>query len=194
MLKKTIQHLLNDETLTRKSFKPHFASLTIGSAAAAIIVSSEDVAHPNSHELISVTDFAYTKYNHLCQGNADSGMGKDSSPLMETDSEELLLKGIEAAGLCWNKFLNESGWTQEDVDHCCTHQVGTAHTRLLFKEIGLDPSLDYPTFPFLGNCGSASLPLTTALASENNHIKKGANVALLGIGSGINSTMSAVKW
>ena len=194
LLTKTIKHLKNDSTLTRKSFKPHFASLTIGSAAAAIVVSSADTASPDAHKLLSVSDYAFTEYNYLCQGNADSGMGADSSPLMETDSEELLLKGIEAAGRCWKSFLEENGWTTEDVDRCCTHQVGSAHTRLLFETIGIDQSLDYLTYPDFGNCGSASLPLTTALAAENNFLKKGDNVALLGIGSGINCTMAAVKW
>jgi len=194
LLQQTIQHLNSDESLTRKSFKPHFASLTIGSAAAAIVVSHEDFATENSHQLLGVSDYAYTEYNHLCQGNSDQGMGKSSSPLMETDSEELLIKGIEAAGQCWNKFLDEFNWSQEDIDRCCTHQVGTAHSRLLYERIGISEDLDYTTFPFLGNCGSASLPLTTALASDNNHLQKGHNVALLGIGSGINCTMLALKW
>jgi acyl-CoA:acyl-CoA alkyltransferase len=194
LLKRTIKHLREDKDLTRKSFKPHFASLTIGSAATAIIVSSEDVAHQDAHELHSITDFAYTKYNSLCQGNADSGMGADSSPLMHTDSEELLLKGIEAAGLCWKEFLKESGWQPDDIDRCCTHQVGSAHTNLLFKEIGLSPELDYSTFPQLGNCGSASLPATISLAANQKHIQKGHKVALLGIGSGINCSMIGLNW
>ena len=194
LLQQTIQHLNNDPLLTRKSFKPHFASLTIGSAAAAIVVSHEDFAKPDAHRLLGVSDYAYTEYNHLCQGNSDQGMGKSSSPLMETDSEELLIKGIEAAGECWTKFLEEFEWSQKDIDRCCTHQVGTAHSRLLYNKIGISEELDYTTFPYLGNCGSASLPLTTALASDNKHLQKGHNVALLGIGSGINCTMLALKW
>ena len=194
LLKQTIDHLNNDESLTRKSFKPHFASLTIGSAAAAIVVSHKDYAASDAHQLLGTSDFAYTEYNYLCQGNTDQGMGKNSSPLMETDSEELLLKGIDAAGMCWNMFLKEFNWTQSDIDRCCTHQVGTAHSRMLYDKIGINSDLDYTTFPYLGNCGSASLPLTTALASDNNHLQKGHNVALLGIGSGINCTMLALKW
>ena len=194
LLNQTIQHLLNDESLTRKSFKPHFASLTIGSAAAAIVVSHKDFKNEDAHKLLGVSDFAYTEYNYLCQGNTDQGMGRNSSPLMETDSEELLIKGIDAAGMCWDQFLKEFNWSQKDVDRCCTHQVGTAHSRMLYEKIGINPDLDYTTFPFLGNCGSASLPLTTALASDAGHLHSGHNVALLGIGSGINCTMLALKW
>lgn len=194
LLKRTIEHLCQDESLTRKSFKPHFASLTIGSGATAIVVSSEDVAHPESHQLLNISDYAYTEHNHLCQGNADSGMGANSGPLMETNSEVLLVKGIEAAGKCWQNFLKETNWNTEDIDRCCTHQVGSAHTKLLFNEVGLKPELDFSTFPILGNCGSASLPMTVSLAEEKKHLKKNHNVALLGIGSGINCCMIALKW
>ncbi|MCM8534194.1 MAG: 3-oxoacyl-ACP synthase III [Lentisphaeraceae bacterium] len=194
LLNRTIQHLKDDKTLTRKSIKPHFASLTIGSAATAIIVSHESVLKNDGHEINCISDYAYTEHNHLCQGTADSGMGKDSAPLMETDSEVLLEKGIEAAGQCWTKFLEECQWRSDDVDRCITHQVGSAHSKLLYKTVKIDASQDFTTYPFMGNCGSASLPLTVALAEQENHIIKGHKVALLGIGSGINCSMISLKW
>ena len=194
LLKRTIEHLKNDKSLTRKSIKPHFASLTIGSAASAIIVSHESVVKNDGHKVKCISDYAYTEHNHLCQGTADSGMGKDSAPLMETDSEELLQKGIEAAGQCWQKFLEECQWKSNDLDRCITHQVGSAHSNLLYKTVNIDPSLDFSSYGNMGNCGSASVPLTVALAAENQHLTKNHNVALLGIGSGINCTMISLKW
>jgi acyl-CoA:acyl-CoA alkyltransferase len=194
LLNRTIDHLNNDKSLTRKGIKPHFASLTIGSAAAAIIVSHEDVVKNEAHKVISISDYSYTEHNHLCQGTADSGMGKDSAPLMETDSETLLQKGVEAAGQCWHKFLEDSKWQHKDLNRCITHQVGSAHSNLLYKTIKIDPSLDFSTFSHIGNCGSASVPLTVALANENKHLIKNDNVALLGIGSGINCSMISLKW
>ena len=194
LLKRTISHLNSDHTLNRQSFKPHFASLTIGSAAAAIVVTHKDEVKKESPQLLCSTDFSATEHNHLCQGTADSGMGDNNAPLMHTDSETLLHMGIEAAGNCWDKFTEELQWNKEDIDRCCTHQVGIAHSKMLFERIGLDPQLDYTTFPSLGNCGSASIPLTTALADENDHLLKDHKVALLGIGSGINCNMTALKW
>lgn len=193
LLQQTIKHLLNDKNLTRKSFKAHFASLTIGSAAAATIVSHKDFSREN-HQLLGLTDLAKTEHNYLCQGNADQGIGANSRPLMETDSEKLLHKGIEAAGECWEKFLSEFEWGRRSIERCYTHQVGTAHQRALYEKIGLDMDLDYSTYSFLGNCGSASLPLTVALAADNKLIQKDHKVALLGIGSGINCTMLALRW
>mgnify|MGYP000061877730 CR=1 FL=1 len=194
LLQQTIKTLNENLSLTRKGLKPHFASLTIGSSAAAMIVSHESVVDDTAHQLIATSDYSHTEYNHLCQGNADSGIGSGGGPLMETDSEELLIRGIEAAERCFPHLLSEANWSVEDIDKACTHQVGTAHRNLLYKTLQLDSESDFMTFNELGNCGSASLPLTAALATEKNHLKKGDNVAFLGIGSGINCTMAALKW
>jgi acyl-CoA:acyl-CoA alkyltransferase len=194
LLNRTIQHLNNDKNLNRKTFKPHFASLTIGSAATAILICREDVAKTTAHQVTNISDFSCTEHNDLCQGSADTGISGANGPLMETDSEELLIKGIETAGYCWDNFLEESSFKRDDLDRCITHQVGSAHSSLLYKTIGVNPAMDFATFPHFGNCGSASLPLTLALAEKQNHLTRGHKVALLGIGSGINCSMIAVKW
>ena len=45
----TIRSILSDKNLTRKSFKSHFASLTIGSGACGIVMTKHD---QTSHRLI----------------------------------------------------------------------------------------------------------------------------------------------
>jgi len=74
-----------------------------------------------------------------------------------------------------------------------THQVGSVHRRLLFETLGLDVARDCPTFPTLGNVGSVSLPATLSLAREAGFVKLGDRTALLGIGSGLQCLMLAVR-
>ena len=192
LLCNTIKALNADEALTRKTFKPHFASLTIGSCATAVMVSHESVAKDGSHKLIAGSDFSYTEFNHLCQGDADAGMGAGAAPQMHTDSEELLVRGVEAAAHCWTQFKQD--FNVASIDRVVTHQVGVAHRNLLFDTLDLNYDLDYMSFPYLGNCGSASLPATVALAEEKGLFKSGDQVALLGIGSGINCNMLGISW
>ena len=192
LLNQTIEHLNNTPHLRRQDFKPHFASLTIGSCAAAVVLSHEDHSNDDSHRLLSIKGYSDTSQNDLCQGGHNNSSSQ--GPLMQTDSEALLIKGIQTAEAAWPLFLDELNWSPKDIDKCCTHQVGTAHTRMLFDKLDLETTLDYPTFPYLGNCGSASLPATIAIAAENGHIEKGHKVALLGIGSGINCSLCAIEW
>jgi acyl-CoA:acyl-CoA alkyltransferase len=192
LLKQTIDHLNEQEHLRRQDFKPHFASLTIGSCAAAVVLSHEDYAKEDSHKLLAINSYSNTAQNNLCQGGHNNS--SSSGPLMQTDSEALLTAGVDTASKAWPSFLEECQWSIEDIDRCCTHQVGSAHTRLLFDKLGLSTDLDFQTFDKLGNCGSASLPATTALAAESGHLQKGHKIALLGIGSGINCSLCAIEW
>jgi len=68
------------------------------------------------------------------------------------------------------------------------------HREKLYERLNLDLAKDFSTFERLGNCGSASLPVTTAMAVEAERVKPGDRIAMLGIGSGINCTMLGVAW
>ena len=64
----------------------------------------------------------------------------------------------------------------------------------MLESFNLSPENDFATLEFLGNTGSAALPTTLALGLENGHAGSGDQLALLGIGSGINSVMLGVEW
>lgn len=133
---------------------------------------------------------ANTTHSDLCQGGA---AGTDHT-LMATNSEELLVQGVDTARLTWNKFMVESGWQPGDVDCFFCHQVGTAHARMLFDKLELDPKKNFETLPFLGNVGSVSAPITMAMAMEQKVFTPGQKGAMLGIGSGINCMMLGIEW
>ena len=134
---------------------------------------------------------AATEHNVLCQGDREaSGAG----PLMTTDSEALLQAGNELAGRTFELLLGELEWTRDAIDRVVTHQVGSAHRRLLFETLRLDPQRDFPTVAELGNVGSVSLPLSLAHAVEAGFVRDGHRVAMLGIGSGLNCLMLGVAW
>jgi 3-oxoacyl-[acyl-carrier-protein] synthase III len=141
------------------------------------------------HRLVAGAYFSATQHSELCQGDT-SGSGLQ----METDSEQLLVAGVEVARSTWQKFEQETGWTRTTPDHFICHQVGSTHRRKLYETVGLDLAKDFSTFETLGNTGSAALPTALALAADRGVVKPGHKAALLGIGSGINSLMLAVEW
>ncbi|HPN84958.1 MAG TPA: 3-oxoacyl-ACP synthase III [Victivallales bacterium] len=193
LLESTISRLNTDLSLKRADVKKHFSSLTIGSGSLAAIISSAEIS-PDSHALIGSSSLAFTKHNDLCRGGADAGMLDGSEIFMNTDSETLMIKGVDAAAENWEKFKKELSWNNNTPDLVCTHQVGSAHRKLLFDRLGIDIKKDFPTLESFGNMGSVSCPGTLAIAAESGAVKKGDNVAMLGIGSGINCTMLGVKW
>ncbi|MCP3692838.1 MAG: hypothetical protein GY917_11630, partial [Planctomycetaceae bacterium] len=74
------------------------------------------------------------------------------------------------------------------------HQVGGAHRKQMLSALGLELEDDYSTFQWLGNTGSVALPITLAVALEQNQVQAADQLALLGIGSGINCLMLGIEW
>ncbi len=193
LLEATIASLNADTSLTRKTVKGSFASLTIGSAAAGVVMSHRE-SGISGHRLLGGAHYCRTSHNALCQGTRDTGMDAASQPLMETDSGTLLLRGLEVATDAWKRMKQELDWTEDTPDVVCTHQVGKVHRQMLYELLHLDMAKDFSTVEYLGNCGSASVPVTAALAAKEGRLKAGDILALLGIGSGINCMMLGVEW
>jgi len=189
LVESTIRHLLTDSLLTRKSIKPLFASLTIGSGAVALVMEDRRLSD-TGHYLLGSACRAGTSYNDLCQG----GQNAEQGTLMSTDSELLLEKGVKTASLCWKAFLAKMNWTEDSIDRFFCHQVGKAHARLLFQTLGLESSRNFETLAELGNVGSVSAPVTMAMGIDQGALRQGDNAALLGIGSGINALMLGIRW
>ncbi len=188
LVEQTIATLLR-EPFTRNEIKPYFANLTIGSAAVAAVVCHRSLA-PAGHLLLGGVGRAATQHNELCQGDRAHGNGL----VMQTDSEQLLVAGVNLAQETWDAFKQETGWTETTPARFICHQVGSVHRRALYEKLGLDVARDFSTFDWLGNTGSAALPITLARAVEAGAVRPGDDVALLGIGSGINCLMLALQW
>ncbi len=178
---------LNDGRLSRNDIKPYFANLTIGSGAVAAIVCHRSLAGGAGHRLLGGVARAATAHSDLCQGDTHGA----EALAMQTDSERLLVAGVELARETWAEFSKAHG-TRFDRFVC--HQVGSVHRRKLYETLGLDLARDFSTFETLGNTGSVALPATLALAAEAGAVKSGDRVALLGIGSGLNCLMLALEW
>jgi acyl-CoA:acyl-CoA alkyltransferase len=191
LVNNTIENLLSRSDITRNKIKSSFASLTIGSAAVGVLLAHKDNSQ-KKHKLLGGVSFAETKFNHLCRGNVNAG--SQLAPLMETDSEKLMLEGCRLAGRTWNRTRKVLGWKNGDVNRVFCHQVGKGHRKLMYENVGLDIEKDFSTLEFLGNTGSASLPVTLAIGVEKGALAKGDKAALLGIGSGLNCLMMGVEW
>lgn len=187
----TIDSLLHDQSLTRQSIKPAFASLTIGSGSAAVVLCDRRISR-SRHRLLGGYVLSDSSAHSLCAGGVDAA-GGDGRPRMETDSEALLHAGIRLAAQTWERTQTVLGWTNQTVNRVFTHQVGRQHRTALMQQLGLNPALDFPTVEFLGNTGAAALPMALSLGLAETPPRPGEHCALLGIGSGLNSIMLGTK-
>lgn len=193
LVEATIDQLNRDTTLTRGAVKPALASLTIGSASAAILLVQRSL-RPTAPRLLAAARRAHSAHHGLCQSGQDEAAADGMRPLMATDSERLLEEGVATGLATWNEFLNRSGWERSQIDKTVCHQVGSAHRRRMLEAFGLVAERDFTTYEWLGNTGAVALPVSLARAAEQKWLAAGERVALLGIGSGINCLMLALEW
>jgi 3-oxoacyl-[acyl-carrier-protein] synthase-3 len=193
LVENTINQLNCSPSLTRELLKQATASLTIGSASAAVLLVHERLSKTGNRLLGGIV-WADTRSVGLCHGTPDDAGGDRMRPFMWTESDELLVAGIAAAQEAFPQFLRELGWQPKDIDHTICHQVGRAHRKLLLESLDLPPEKDFTTFEYLGNTGAVALPVTAAMAIEQGIFHPGERVALMGIGSGLNVVILGVSW
>jgi acyl-CoA:acyl-CoA alkyltransferase len=186
LVENTVRRLNDDTSLSRRDIKTAMASLTIGSGSAALVLCDRELSR-TGNRLLGGVFRAHTEGCELCQSEGHEQM-------MNTDAETLLQEGVAAARAAFGEFLQTLDWQGDDVQKTFCHQVGKAHRKALFEAVGLDPAIDFTTVERLGNTGAVALPLTAAIGIEQGHLKRGDQVALLGIGSGINVVMLGVDW
>jgi 3-oxoacyl-[acyl-carrier-protein] synthase-3 len=186
LVENTIGRLNGDLSLTRDSIKDSIASLTIGSASAAVVLCDEELSQ-TGNRLTGAVVYCDTSHHDLCRS-------RGLETMMDTDSEQLMRHGVATGAKTFERFLAVAGWEPNDIDRTFCHQVGAAHRKLMLDSLGLDPANDFATLETLGNTGAVALPVTIALGIEQGRLRKGDRVAMLGIGSGINCQMLAVEW
>jgi 3-oxoacyl-[acyl-carrier-protein] synthase-3 len=173
-----------DANCSEAQFRAEFAALTLGSGAVAMVLTRADLA-PEGHRYLRSVSQAATEWSHLCRGTTEQ---------MFTDTRTLLVEGLKLARQTWDRALELFGWSVDRFDQFVLHQVSRVHTDQLCATLGIDAERCYKIYPEWGNVGPAGVPLTLSMAVDAGQIKKGDRVALLGIGSGLNCSMSELIW
>ena len=170
--------------VTEEDFRNELATLTLGCGAAAMVMSRSDLT-PDAPRYKGGVTKAATQWNHLCRGNLDR---------MVTDTRMLLIEGLKLAQKTFVAAKVALGWAVDELDQFVIHQVSQPHTQAVVKAFGIDPKKVMTIFGEHGNIGPASVPIVLSKLREMGRLKKGDRIALLGIGSGLNCTMSEVVW
>ena len=175
---RTLERLAREDATMSDLFS-EFASLTLGSGAAGMVLGRHS-ENPGSHRVVGGISQADTSHHKICVGTLDK---------MHTDSKALLDAGVLLAKKAWAE-VEDRGW--RDMDRYIIHQVSQVHTAAMCDVLGIDPAKTPLTFPTLGNVGPAAVPIT--LAEEADSLSPGDRVLLLGLGSGINAMATEIIW
>ena len=171
---------LEAEDATAADLRSQFATLTLGSGAAAVVLGRAD-RHPEGHRVVGGVSRAGTEHHDLCVGDLDR---------MRTDTRRLFEAGLALAMDTWADAKAEFDW--QDIDWFVAHQTSVVHIRAMASALGVDPSRFPLTLPHYGNMGPAAVPFT--LARHADQLRSEDRILLLGIGSGLNTSYAEIIW
>ncbi len=191
-----IERMLEDRSM--EFFTKSLATLTGGSGAVAVLLTDGSFSTERRRRLLGGAIRTAPEFNNLCRWGIEAIrplLGANQfRQFTATDSAAVLNHGVELGLKTWQAFLGKLGWIKSQIDKVICHQVGSSHQRLILQTLGISEEKDFSTFPYLGNMGTVSLPLTAALAEDRDFLKPGDRVAFLGIGSGLNCLMLGLEW
>ncbi|MGI8691656.1 MAG: 3-oxoacyl-ACP synthase III [Geodermatophilaceae bacterium] len=182
VVESTIARLLAEATPS--SFRSQFATLTLGSGAAAMVLSRGDSVD-GGHRFLGGLSRAGTEHALLCTGQRDG---------MNTDAPHLLAAGLQIAASTWKEAVDTFGWDPRGFHLYAVHQISKVHTRAICDTLNLDQNCFPLIYPKFGNIGPASIPTVLSKSAEEGQLSRGDRVVLMGIGSGVNATAAEVVW
>ncbi len=178
-------------------YKKTIATMTGGSGAAAVLLTDGSFNADKTclHRIDGSVVRHANRYHKLCRWTFEEhGMPVNSKITMRTDARAVLEHGLDLAGKTFRQLRKELDIPENKPDKIICHQVGSTHQKMFLNAINMDAKKDFSTFPFLGNMGTVSLPMTAAIADERGFLNSGDYVGFLGIGSGLNCLMMGIEW
>jgi acyl-CoA:acyl-CoA alkyltransferase len=185
-----------NESPTMDMFKYSLATLTGGSGAVAVLLTDGSFSPEKRRRLVGGVTQTAPQHHDLCRWGIEpmAGPSHAFSQFISTDSTAVLKHGVELGARTWTAFLRQLGWPGDGIDKVICHQVGSGHRDTILNTLGVPASKEFNTYPYLGNIGTVSLPITAAIAEDRDFLQPGDQVAFLGIGSGLNCLMLGLEW
>ncbi len=175
---------LSQPNADMSTYKDNLATLTLGSAAVAMVLVHRDLSTAQ-HRFLGGVQRAASQHRDLCYGGLQG---------MTTDPTRLLAEGVRLAKRTFDDFRSDRGLQADRISRYALHQVGRANHEAVIKALQLPRERALAIYPEIGNVGAAAVPLALAKTLDQGLASRGDTVAMMGIGSGLNVAMMSVEW
>lgn len=173
-------------------FMKRFASLSMGDAGAAVLV------EPSIDGSGIYAQHFQTHGEHwdLCTvpGGGSMYAHEPGKIYFEGRTTEMRKVFFEKKGAAISKTLEDCGWQADELDHVFMHHVSHKTFELAASDLGISTDKFYNVFVRFGNMAAASIPFALSAAVEENKLKKGDKIMLLGLASGISLSVQLLIW
>ncbi len=92
------------------------------------------------------------------------------------------------------RVLDKAGLSVDDVDLVIPHQANERIIAVSMKNLHLPAEKVFINLQYYGNTSTASIPIALCEAIEQNRVKPGDNIVMVGFGAGLTWAGAALKW
>ncbi len=160
------------------------AGLTIGNAAAALLVSREPLA-AGSARLVGFQHKTLSEHHALCTAPVDG--------YFTSRSKELFALAVHVPPEI-RRLLEAAGWSAQDVDHYVFHQPSEAILNRVFTELGARPEACVHTHSLFGNTASTSWAVALDHRLKHGTVEGGDKIVFASAASGFTIVGAAAVW
>lgn len=177
-----------------EDLKSRLAALTLGDAGAAAVL--EPVPEEEGRGILTTRFRSYGQMWRLA-----TVMGGGSMHHMDprhgyfvSESGKLREAAYEFIPGVVQTVLSEIGWTPNDIDVACGHQVTKELVYGLAQSCNIPLEKSMATVTDYGNTAAASIPLALNCAYEQGRVKRGSKILMVGGAAGFSVGVIPIIW
>jgi 3-oxoacyl-[acyl-carrier-protein] synthase III len=160
------------------------AGLTLGNAAAALLVSREPLP-PGSARLVGLMHKTLSEHYALCRAPVDGHF--------TSRSKELFALAVHVPPEV-RRLLADAGWSPEDVDHYAFHQPSEGLLERVLTELGARPQACVHTHSLFGNTASTSWVVALDYRLRSGTVRAGDKIVVVSAAAGFTIVGAAAVW
>lgn len=160
------------------------AGLTLGNAAAALLVTREPLAKGGAR-VVGLTHKTLSEHWALCRAPVDGHF--------MSQSKELFALAVHAAPEV-RRLLADAGWTPEEVDHYAFHQPSEAVLERIFSDLNARPQAGVHTHALFGNTASTAWALALHYRLKHGTVRAGDKIVIGSAAAGFTMVTAAAVW
>jgi acyl-CoA:acyl-CoA alkyltransferase len=175
-----------------EEFLKRFASFSMGDAGAAVLIEPS-----NDNSGMYEQNFeTHGEHWELCTvpGGGSMYPHDGSKVYFEGRTAEMRDVFLAKKGDAINIALQKMNWQPSDLDFVFMHHVSENTFEIAASDLGIAQEKFYNVFSNYGNMAASSIPFALCNAVENNVLKKGDKIMLLGVASGISLSVQLLIW
>jgi 3-oxoacyl-[acyl-carrier-protein] synthase III len=160
------------------------AGLTLGNAAAALLISREPLPAGGAR-LVGLLHKTLPEHYALCRAPVDGHF--------TSHSKELFALAVHVPPEV-RRLVADAGWSPEDVDHYAFHQPSEAVLEWVFAELGARPQACVHTHSLFGNTASTSWAVALDYRLRSGTVRAGDKIVVGSAAAGFTIVAAAAVW